>query len=137
MIAMAIVAVLTWSILDTVNRTKRAYRTSRNAYAAQLVAYMCVEHMKTNSQAWPTAWDELHDDFDTGVAQSAQKWEWTLADLKKRVEVDWRADLEQFQSNPNAAPLIWIAECPDHVCRMQSPNEIIARYLEASNLNTE
>ena len=60
-----------------------------NAYAAQLVAYMCVEHMKTNGDCWPTGWSELIDDFEPAYTQSGQVLEWTMSDLKERVEVNW------------------------------------------------
>lgn len=137
MLAVFIVATLVWSIMSAVDRTTQNVDATRNAYAAQLVAYMCVEHMKTNNQAWPSSWAELDDDFKSGYAQSGQKWKWTFAELKQRVGVEWHPDLKQVESNPSSKPIVWILNSPDRECHMSSPNEIISRYLQSANLLTE
>ena len=124
-----IVAVIIWQAIATVNRTKRGLEKTPNAYAAQLVAYMCIEHMKTNEGAWPSGWSQLEDDFDPAYAQSGQKLKWTVTDLRNRIEVNWKPDLNAIISDPACEQVIWVSNDPDRETYMTSPNEIISRYL--------
>lgn len=130
LIATCVVALPIWSARITIERTVRNMEATRSAYAAQMVAYMCVEHMKNNHQAWPKSWDELDDDFNAGLTRAGRKWEWTIDDLKERVEVDWRADLTNLEPNS----VVWIKDFPDREWYMTFTNEIIASYLQAANL---
>ena len=129
LLAAAIVAFFVWSMKLSVLRTQHNIETTRSTYAALLVAEMCVTHMKSNGQAWPTCWEDLSDDFQPCLARSGQTW--AFADLEQRIAVDWRADPVQVLANPDSAAVIWIVAEPDATFRGLSPNDILVRHLSA------
>lgn len=133
LIATFVVACVTCTTIVGANRTKRNMEATRSAYGAQLVAYMCVEHMKANNQSWPTSWEEIDDDLVAGYARSGQKWTWTGEELKRRVSVNWNPDLGQIKANSTLKPVAWISDFPNRKHYMTSPNEIVSRYLNSVN----
>ena len=74
---------------------------------------------------------------DSAYTQSGQVLEWTMSDLKERVEVNWRPDLDSIKSDPSCNQVIWVSNDPDREIYMMSPNEIISRYLVSVDLESQ
>ncbi len=128
-------AVLIWSIRAAIDRTQTNFAKTRNAYGAQVVAFMCVEHMKTNNQAWPSDWDDLRDDLDSAVTGSGQKkMNWTMDELIRNIDVDWNTDPSLVKSINEPKPAVWIKHDPESKFHMMSPNEILFRYLKTASI---
>ena len=137
MLAVSLAAVLVWTVLMVIARTRHNFEVTRSAYAAQAVAYMCIEHMRANDNSWPKNWDELDDDFAVGIASSGQQWTWEFPDLQHRVDVDWLVDPARLRTEQTLRPIIWIADAPERECFMASPNEIVLRYLASTSAPAE
>ncbi len=108
--------------------------SSRNAYALWWVGSMVVDHLKSNSDEWPTCWDDLRDDYDAGVELSGQPC--TFDELRNQVEVDWDID----PRNLRELPPLKDGNAPFRVVRLRDgrevyyhgrePNRMIHRYLQ-------
>ena len=61
----------------------------------------------------------------------------TMSDLKERVEVNWRPDLDSIKSDPSCNQVIWVSNDPDREIYMMSSNEIISRYLVSVDLESQ
>ena len=133
--AITIAAGLVWAIKLGVTRTRHNIEVTESAYAARLVAQMCVEHMKANAIAWPKNWDELEDDFETIVARSGQTL--TFADLRERVDVDWNVNPNEAELGIDAKPVVWVASDPSATFYGLHPNEIVSRYLATTTASAD
>lgn len=139
LLATSLVAFVIWGAIRVVDRMKQAREVTRSTHATHVVAFLCVSHMNANNQKWPSGWDELYDDLDTSYAGYGQRGEpdWTIADLKDRVVVNWNPDLSLFKSSPDADPVIWILDQREQEAQanrqpiegMKTANEILRRYL--------
>ena len=141
LLATCIIALVISGMMAVVNRRKQVREATRSSHATQLVAFMCVDHMISNNQNWPAGWDDLKDDFKVNPAyiRYGQRGEpaWTRSDLKRRVKVDWKPDLDLLKNDSGCKPLIWISndkerEMQKHLTipeEMLGPNAIVRGHV--------
>lgn len=106
----------------------------RDMYAVWWVGDMIVLHLEKTEDHWPRCWDDLKDDYDTCVARAGQPW--TFQELRDRVEIDWKANVDDLRAVPPDSS----GDVPFRVVRLRSgrkgywagrePNRMIHRYLQ-------
>jgi hypothetical protein len=108
-------------------------KVTEDAYAAQWVALSIVEHMKTHDGAWPKNWEELRPSYRR-LTDEAGESVWSVSDLQRRVEVDWRANPQQLRSavqTGDEPPFKVVRDGTGSHWQGQEPNQIILEYLHS------
>jgi hypothetical protein len=121
-----------YSIIHTV-------RLIPEAYAAWDTGTLLVEYMKSNTNRWPSSWDDLlsvvrRDSGDQVMFRGAQAGDTNYAaSLCAKVAINWKFDPSRdVQSSPvtrldgTKFPVVWTGA---------EPNDMIRRYLTASTTN--
>jgi hypothetical protein len=111
---------------------RRTAETVRDAYAAEWVAGMVVEHMRTNGGAWPRGWDDLRAPYESVAARAGRPW--SFEQLRERVEVDWAADPARLADAPDGGPgppfrVIWLRNGGDAHWQGREPNRVVLEHL--------
>ena len=101
---------------------------------------MVIEHLKANGDHWPSSWDDLRDDYVTCTERSGQPWQ--FEDLRKRVIVDFSADvmvLKAQVAEPEETQIrvIWLSNGSDVHWQSRDPNRLVAEYLKGSSTTAE
>lgn len=118
-----------------------------NAQAVWTTADLLIQHLEAHQGAWPEGWHDLQaytNRFQKGVT-------WTnyagvpatefrprpaLADLERRVEVNWNAkpdDLARIASQTSNQPpfrVVWLRNGKSTHYRNKEPNRMLADYLQ-------
>jgi hypothetical protein len=107
-----------------------------NSYAMQSAGQLIIEHLRRHSGAWPKSWAELRETCAiSGMQILAKTPDAEIAELKKRVEIDWSADPARLRDLVHQGDVARIA-----VVKLRSgrrdwfvgaePNQMIGDYLK-------
>ncbi len=117
----------------------RVYRTVKvrqpEAHAMQSAGQLIVEHMRLHSGSWPRSWTDLRDTCEvTGTRILSTNADAEIAELMRRVKIDWTADPEHLRHSSLQGDSATVA-----VVQLRSgarawfigaePNELILDYL--------
>lgn len=94
---------------------------------------MVIEHMIANDNQWPTAWEDLRDDYETCVKRSGEPW--TFDEIRTRVTIDFSVDGKALFASAEtlARPhfrVIWLSDGTDSHLQSHEPNTMILNYLK-------
>jgi hypothetical protein len=106
--------------------------TVPNAYAAEWVGGIVVDHLRQNGDRWPRSWDDLRPVYEQHASQSGQPW--SFEELQSRVVIRWDVDVERLrrEGNPDGNrhyPVISLRDGSTTHWVGFEPNEMVYRYL--------
>ena len=118
----------------------------RDAYAVWWTADLVIEHMEKHGGSWPRSWDELRwtsvqaykgtvstNRDGTRIAEFRPRD--TIDELKKRVEIDWKADPKtlvkaEFKETGSPFRVIWLRNGRSTHYSGKEPNDMVLGYLK-------
>lgn len=105
----------------------------RNSYAVWWAADMVIEHMIANDNQWPTAWEDLRDDYQTCVKRSGEPW--TFDEIRTRVTIDFSVNGKALIASAEtldrpAFRVIWLSDGTGSHLQSHEPNTMILNYLK-------
>ena len=104
---------------------KRCFPSPSDAYATDWTSIFVIEHIRTTGK-WPTAWDDLRDEYDRLAPQS--HYAWTFEELQERVWFDFDADIHDVR-DANPPRHIFELTSGRHLSYNGDPNELIRDFL--------
>ncbi|KAA5536077.1 hypothetical protein FYK55_28190 [Roseiconus nitratireducens] len=75
---------------------KEVIGVPREAYASDWTAAFIIDHIRT-SGAWPTGWDDLHDEYDRLAVP--QHYAWTFDELQTLIDVNWDSSIDAIRES--------------------------------------
>ena len=104
-------------------------------YTQERVALSVIEHMKTHDGAWPAGWEDVGRAYER-VANEDHEHSWSLDDMRRRVEIDWKAEPDRLLESAkpddrHPFKVIWLRDGRDVHWTGGEPNQMILEYLRS------